>query len=194
MYANPPAPLPPAPGDYAVATEQAGGELTLVKRLFEKHKVTLGGEFRSQFRMDQANTGVAPPATSLNDNRSSNIGAMYLQDEFAITNSLILNAGIRYDHYSTFGGTVNPRTGLIYTWRDTTAKLLYGRAFRAPNPFEQFNIVSSVSKPNPDLKPEIIHTYELVLEQYLGYHIRGAASAYYYEIDRLISQVLDPND
>ena len=188
-----PAPIPPAQ-DYAIATEQAGGELAVVRRLFEKHKVTLGGEFRSQFRMDQSNTGPFPPATSLTDNRKSNIGAVYFQDEFSITDRLILNAGIRYDHYSTFGGTVNPRTGLIYTWRDTTAKLLYGRAFRAPNPFQQFNIVSGVTKPNPDLKPEIINTYELVLEQYLGHHLRGSASAYYYEIDKLISQVLDPSD
>jgi len=187
------APIPPAQ-DYAVATEQAGGELTLVKRLFEKHKVTLGGEFRSQFRMDQSNTGPLPPVTSLTNHNKSNIGAFYLQDEFAITDRLILNAGFRYDHYSTFGGTANPRAGLIYTWRDTTAKLLYGRAFRAPNPFQQFNIATTISKPNPDLKPEIINTYELVLEQYLGHHLRGVASAYYYEIDKLIEQVLDPSD
>jgi outer membrane receptor for ferrienterochelin and colicins len=187
-----PAPIPPAQ-DYAIATEQAGGELAVVRRLFEKHKVTLGGEFRSQFRMDQSNTGPFPPATSLTDNRKSNIGAVYFQDEFSITDRLILNAGIRYDHYSTFGGTVNPRTGLIYTWHDTTAKLLYGRAFRAPNPFQQFNIVSGVTKPNPDLKPEIINTYELVLEQYLGHHLRGSASVYYYEIDKLISQILEPD-
>lgn len=188
-----PVPVPPAQ-DIAMATEQAGGELTLVKRLFEKHKVTLGGEFRSQFRMDQSNTGPLPPQTYLIDNRTSNIGAVYFQDEFVITDRLILNAGLRYDHYSTFGGTVNPRTGLIYTWRDTTAKLLYGRAFRAPNPFQQFNIVSNASKPNPDLEPEIINTYELVLEQYIGHHLRGSASAYYYEIDKLIDQVLDPSD
>ena len=188
-----PAPIPPAQ-DYAVATEQAGGELAVVRRLFEKHKVTLGGEFRSQFRMDQSNTGPLPPLTYVIDNRKSNIGAVYFQDEFAITDRLILNAGFRYDHYSTFGGTVNPRAGLIYTWRDMTAKLLYGRAFRAPNPFQQFNTVSGVSKPNPDLKPETINTYELVLEQYLGHHLRGSASAYYYEIDKLISQVLDQSD
>ena len=188
-----PVPVPPAQ-DIAMATEQAGGELTLVKRLFEKHKVTLGGEFRSQFRMDQSNTGPLPPQTYLIDNRTSNIGAVYFQDEFVITDRLILNAGLRYDHYSTFGGTVNPRTGLIYTWRDTTAKLLYGRAFRAPNPFQQFNIVSNASKPNPDLEPEIINTYELVLEQYIGHHLRGSASVYYYEIDKLIDQVLDPSD
>ncbi|MDH4249731.1 MAG: TonB-dependent receptor, partial [Nitrospira sp.] len=185
---------PPTLNQDFLTTDQVGGELTLVKRLFDKHKVTLGGEFRSQFRMDQSNKDADPPATYLDDKRKSNIGAFYLQDEFAITDNLILNAGFRYDHYSTFGGTANPRAGLIYTWRNTTAKLLYGRAFRAPNPFEQFYVASVGSKPNPDLKPESISTYELVLEQYLGHHIRGSASGYYYEIDRLISQVLDPSD
>jgi outer membrane receptor for ferrienterochelin and colicins len=185
---------PPTLNQDFVTTDQAGGELTLVKRLFEKHKVTLGSEFRSQFRMDQSNKDAEPPATYLDDKRRLDIWAFYLQDEFAITDRLILNAGFRYDHYSTFGGTVNPRAGLIYTWRDTTAKLLSGRAFRAPNPFEQFYVASIGSKPNPDLQPEIINTYELVLEQYLGHHVRGSASAYYYEIDKLISQVLDTSD
>lgn len=185
---------PPTLNQDFVTTDQAGGELTLVKRLFEKHKVTLGSEFRSQFRMDQSNKDANPPATYLDDKRKSNIWAFYLQDEFAITDRLILNAGFRYDHYSTFGGTVNPRAGLIYTWRDTTAKLLYGRAFRAPNPYEQFYVGGDSNKANPDLKPEIINTYELVLEQYLGHHIRGSASGYYYEIDKLISQILDPSD
>lgn len=169
---------PPTLNQDFLTTDQVGGELTLVKRLFDKHKVTLGSEFRSQFRMDQSNKDADPPATYLDDKRKSNIGAFYLQDEFTITDNLILNAGFRYDHYSTFGGTANPRAGLIYTWRDTTAKLLYGRAFRAPNPFEQFYVASVGSKPNPDLKPESISTYELVLEQYLGHHIRGSASGY----------------
>jgi iron complex outermembrane receptor protein len=182
---------PPTLNQDFLTAEQAGGELTLVKRIFDKHKVTLGSEFRSQFRMDQSNKDAEPPATYLDDKRKSNIWAVYLQDEFAITDHLILNAGFRHDHYSTFGGTTNPRAGLIYTWRDTTAKLLYGRAFRAPNPFEQFYSGTDANKANPDLKPEIINTYELVLEQYLGHHLRGSASGYYYEIDQLITQVLD---
>jgi len=177
-----------------LTTEQVGGELTLVRRLFEKHKVTLGTEFRSQFRINQSNKDAEPPATYLDDKRKSDIWAVYLQDEFAIMDNLILNAGFRHDHYSTVGGTTNPRVGLIYTWRDTTAKLLYGRSFRAPNPFEQFYAFAGFNKANPDLKPETIDTYELVLEQYIGHHIRGSASGYYYEIDRLISQVLDPSD
>ena len=162
-------------------TDQGGGELTMIKRLFDKHKVTLGSEYRNQFRMNQSNRDAEPPATYLDDHRKSDLWAIYAQDEFAITNKLILNAGVRHDHYSTFGGTTNPRAGLIYTWRDTTAKLLYGRAFRAPNPFEQFYVAAITNKANPALRPETIQTYELVLEQYVSRHIRASSSFYYYE-------------
>ena len=185
---------PPTLNQDFLHTDQVGGELTMIKRLFDTHKVTLGSEYRNQFRMDQSNKDVEPPVTYLDDRRKSDIWALYAQDEFAITDSLILNAGVRHDHYSTFGGTTNPRVGLIYTWRDTTAKLLYGRAFRAPNPFEQFYVASTANKANPALKPEIIHTYELVLEQYVSRHVRASSSLYYYEIDKLISQEEDPSD
>ena len=47
---------------------------------------------------------------------------------------------------------------------------------------------------SPNLKPENITTYELVVAHYLGDHLRGIASAYYYTIDGLISQQLDPTD
>ena len=185
---------PPTLNQDFSTTDQGGGELTMIKRLFDKHKVTLGSEYRNQFRMNQSNKDAEPPATYLDDHRKSDLWAIYAQDEFAITDKLILNAGVRHDHYSTFGGTTNPRAGLIYTWRDTTAKLLYGRAFRAPNPFEQFYVAAVSNKANPALRPEIINTYELVLEQYVTRHIRASSSFYYYEVNKLISQQPDPND
>src|SRR6185503_8150392 len=45
---------------------------------------------------------------------------------------------------------------------------------------------------NPDLQPETIRTYEIIYEQYLPAHLRFSASAYYYEIDDLISQTVQP--
>lgn len=133
-------------------TEWVGGELTLIKRLFDQHKVTLGSEYREQFRLSQQNDDKDPPANYLNDLRHSNIWAIYAQDEFSIFKNLLLNAGVRHDQYSTFGGTTNPRVALIYNWRTTTFKLLYGQAFRAPNPFEQFYVSSIGFKTNPNLK------------------------------------------
>lgn len=171
-----------------------GTELTATKRLFDQHKVTLGTEYRDQFRLNQSNGDINPTATYLDDKRRSSLIAAYLQDEWAITNHIVLNIGVRHDQYSTFGGTTNPRAGLISTWDKTTVKLLYGQAFRAPNPFEQFYVTGSTLKDNPHIKPEKIKTYELVVEQYVGDHVRALGSLYQYDISGLISQAIDPTD
>lgn len=171
-----------------------GTELTVTKRLFDRHKVTIGSEYRDQFKQKQTNSDQDPPATYLDDKRRSSFIAGYIQDEWSITDNLILNAGVRHDRYSTFGGTTNPRASLIYTWHNTTAKLIYGQAFRAPNPFEQFYVANTTFKTNPNLQPERIKTYEFVLEHYLGNHIRAMGSFYQYNIKGLISQITDPGD
>lgn len=171
-----------------------GAELTATKRFFDQHKLTVGTEYRDQFRLNQSNRDINPPATYLDDKRRSSFVAAYLQDEWTIMDHLTLVAGVRHDHYSTFGGTTNPRVGLISTWNKTTVKLLYGQAFRAPNPYEQFYVTGSTFKANSNIQPEKIKTYELVVEQYLGNHLRALGSLYQYNISGLISQTTDPVD
>jgi outer membrane receptor for ferrienterochelin and colicins len=159
-----------------------------------KHRVTAGVEYRNNLRQDQGDYDAAPYFSYLDDRRSSKIWALYIQDEFRITEKLIVNAGLRYDHYDTFGGTANPRVALIYNPDEHgSVKLLYGQAFRAPNDFEMFFQASDFSKPNPFLKPETIKTTELILERY-GKHFRFAVSGFYNDIDGLITQRTDPAD
>ena len=170
-----------------------GGELNLSKNV-EKHRVTVGVEYRGNLRQDQGNYDADPYFSYLDDKRSSKIWALYVQDEFRIHEKLIVNAGLRYDHYDTFGGTANPRVALIYKPDEHGAvKLLYGQAFRAPNYFELFYQASVTNKPNPFLKPETIKTTELILERY-GKHFRFAVSAFYNDINGLITQRIDPAD
>jgi outer membrane receptor for ferrienterochelin and colicins len=93
-----------------------------------------------------------------------------------------LNAGVRYDFYSIFGDTINPRVGLIYTpWRSTTFKLLYGEAFRAPNQSELNNEVGTV-QPNPNLKPEKLDTLEFIIEHYFTQQLRGEVNVFHTNI------------
>jgi iron complex outermembrane receptor protein len=173
-----------------------GGELKLRKTIWEKNKFILGGEFRDNFRQDQRNYDEHPYVTKLDDERESNLWALYMQDEFQIVNGLILNAGIRHDQYETFGGTTNPRIALIYNpFQKTVIKLLYGKAFRPPSVYESYYSDGGISsKTNPSLDPETIHTYELIYEQYLGKYLRGTSSLYYYVIKDLLSQKTDPED
>jgi len=168
--------------------------LKLTKKVFDRHTPTLGGTFQDNFKQDQTSYIEFPPISIFNDKRDSKIWALYVQDEFPVFKNLILNAGVRHDQYSTFGGTTNPRIALIYhPFEKTFLKLLYGTAFRAPNVFELYSSGGG-SKANPDLKPETIQTYELIWEQYLGTHLRGSASIFYYLIKDLISMQRDPID
>jgi outer membrane receptor for ferrienterochelin and colicins len=131
----------------------------------------------------------------LDDRRTSwNVG-VYLQDEYRILDVLILNAGVRYDHFDTFGGTVNPRVALIYTpFARTTFKFLFGSAFRPPSGYELYYGDGYTQKTNPGLRQEQSTSYEMVLEQYLGRRFRGTVSGFYTRVKDLITLVSDPAD
>jgi outer membrane receptor for ferrienterochelin and colicins len=172
-----------------------GGELQAAT-LLGRHRIVIGTEYRDNLRQDQVNFDEDPFQSHINDKRKSSTWAGYIQDQLTLHNKLILNAGIRYDYYSTFGSTVNPRLALIYTPFDGTVfKILYGSAFRAPNVYElYFDSPSLAQKGNPGLGPEKIKTYEVICEQYLGKRLRGTVTGFYYTIDNLIMQVTDPAD
>ncbi len=167
------------------------GEVKLSRIFLEKHKLAFGSEVRDNLRQDQGSYA-AVSNTFRGRQASSRIWTLYAQDEFAITSKLSLSAGVRYDHYSNFGGTTNPRLGLIYRpSRPTTLKLLYGSAFRAPEVFEIFpNFFSYES--NLGLRPETIRSIEGVVEEELGQHCKLTGSVFQNQIDNLISLQTDP--
>lgn len=170
-----------------------GADMKLVSR-YGMHKLVTGAEHQNNFRQDQKNHDIAPDSLYLDDKRSSTRSALYAQDEITLRENLKLNAGARYDHYSTAGSTVNPRLALIYTPRTETAlKLLYGTAFRAPNAYELY-FASTDLKPSQNLEPEKITSHELVIEHQIQPDLRLTASAYYNQISNLIDQVIDPAD
>jgi iron complex outermembrane receptor protein len=171
-----------------------GGEFQAITRVLPRQTVTLGAEYRDNLSQKMRNFDQEPFFSYLEVQRSSTNWALYAQDEITLLKNLTFNLGVRYDHYESFGGTINPRLALIYNpFRETTLKLLYGTAFRAPNVYERF-FQGLGFKSNPNLEPETITTYELILEQYMGTRLRGTASAFYYTLDNLITQRTDPSD
>lgn len=115
------------------------------------------------------------------------------EDAWRILPTLELVAGLRYDHYSDFDGTWNPRLVLLYTPReDCAVKLLYGSAFRAPSFVELFVRNNPVNLGNPDLEPETLETLELAMDYRPGGGgLRLALNLFAYVIDDMISLVPD---
>jgi outer membrane receptor for ferrienterochelin and colicin len=165
-----------------------GADLQVAKTVLSRNRITAGGEYRDNIRQNQSNFNLNPYSLVLDDRRKSFVGALYLQDEFTISKSLALNAGIRYDYYSSVNASTDPRLALIYRRSSNTAfKFIYGEAFRAPNVYEKYYSVSP-NLPNPTLNPEKIRSTEFVWEQGVPDRAWLSASAFHTTMVDLITQ------
>ncbi len=115
-----------------------------------------------------------------------------IQDEWDVWQNWKLTSGVRYDHYSDFGSTTNPRVALVWsTNAKITMKILYGSAFRAPSFSEQFNENNPVSIGSPDLEPESIDTQELSLNAQLSASFATSINLFTYQAKDMIEFVPD---
>lgn len=115
-----------------------------------------------------------------------------IQDEWQISYAWQLTTGVRYDYYSDFGSTVNPRATLLWEINpQLTSKWLYGRAFRAPSFTELGNQNNPGRLGNKNLKPETIDTVEWALDYHPIASLRLASNFYYYQLHDFIDLVPD---
>lgn len=99
-----------------------------------------------------------------NQDASRDFKAIFVQDLWDITENIRLTVGARYDDYSDFGSSFNPRAGIAWEFvKGYDIKLLYGRAFRAPSFQELYNQNNPLQQGNPNLEAEKIDTYEISL-------------------------------
>lgn len=107
---------------------------------------------------------------------------IFAQDTWNITDTWIFTGGIRYDKYSDFGSTTNPRLALNWQpYSDFNTKLMYGQAFRSPG----FNELNSVNNPtglgNPNLTPEKMKSWELAFDYRYSETLHGALNLFTYK-------------
>lgn len=207
----PPAPpLGPFPagviGNPEYWVETARFSLTGLYSGFEKHSIRIGAGYTDQeftrVREEQNFSPLAPPGTLVEvtdtpfvflpeKHRDNKYG--FIQDVWSFANDWELTAGIRYDDYNDFGDTWNPRAALVWSARhDTTLKLLYGQAFRAPSFAEFRNQNNPVALGNDELDPEEMETFELAIDFRPMEDLRFGANVFYYEWEDIIEFVSDP--
>lgn len=88
------------------------------------HQITVGGEWRDETLI---NAGLK------NGRDSAMHKALFVQDEIALTRTLMLTAGLRADNHQLFGSEVSPRAYLV--WEASPALVVkggFGHAFKAP--------------------------------------------------------------
>lgn len=118
---------------------------------------------------------------------------LFVQDVWNVAKDWDLTSGLRYDNFSDFGDTVNPRLALVWATRyDLTSKILYGQAFRAPA-FADSSLVNNPSAlGNPDIKPEKLKSLELAFDYHPTEKLRAGLNLFHYRWEDIISYLPDP--
>ena len=116
-------------------------------------------------------------------------GYAIMQQE--LFNILSLNAGVRYEHSSAYGGEWVPQAGFaLRPFEGNTFKGSFSKGYRSPTLRELYISYLPYSQANPDLKPESMLNYELSFGQrLLEDHLFFELTFFYIEGKDMISVV-----
>jgi iron complex outermembrane receptor protein len=116
-----------------------------------------------------------------------------VQDEWTPVSDWTFTLGVRFDDYSDFGSTTNPRAAVVWSpTARTSVKLLYGTAFRPPSIIElQSNGIASALG-NPNLNPVRLAMSELSLV-HRSTSYSASVGAFQYRQEDLVQTVPDIN-
>ena len=171
-----------------------GGEFELMSTHFKNQKLLAGVRYERSSPLWLTSHNVEPYQLNCDVQEKKNEISFYLQDEISFGERWLLNMGVRHDKVANEDdGVTLPRLGLIYQATPrTTIKALYGKAYLAPSAFEKYfySYEEGGQMPNPDLQPEYIRTYEMVIEHALSPSSQLRLSAYKNKVSNLITQKL----
>ena len=187
-------------------------ELTSNWQGFDTHNITLGMSYRYQELTDPKtysnsiliSTGSGkvpvplPDMTDVSDMNSwitpahRNNYAVYLQDTWEPADRLKFTFSGRYDYFTDFGSTFNPKAGIGYEFFDGYQfRVVFGTAFRAPDFASQFVQNNIVIQGNDNLDPERIYSVEAGIRAYITDRLYCEGVYYHNEMKDLIG--LDSN-
>ena len=175
--------------------------------LGKKNLLTLGVEY-SRNNFDSDNSGVFLPAFVFQNLRSTkeDVVGVFLTDSFNLFESLVVNAGLRYDWdrlnftdkidpsfsgVKTYGH-VSPKAGLVYTpVSNLNLWFSYSQGVRIPTVDELF--AQGPFGSNPDLKAMTSQNFELGAKARLQDWLDASLALFYTPVrDEIIFVVTDP--
>ncbi len=137
--------------------------------------------------IDGSLTDVTGTPSNFMNRQTRQVRYVSAQDEWRFLSDWELTAGIRYDEFSDFGSTTNPRLALVWAMDyNLTSKLLYGRAFRAPALNELYFRNNPSVLGNPNVQPETIDMLELVFDYRPNFNTETVFNFFRYQIKDLI--------
>ncbi|WP_335958145.1 TonB-dependent receptor domain-containing protein [Acinetobacter bereziniae] len=131
----------------------------LATQYFDAHNITLGGQWWDASIKD---------GLRVNKDVSFKQIGVFAEDTWALTPSLALTTGLRFDNHDTFGSFWTPRTYLVWNANDNwTLKGGYSEGYKAPRLERLTNGIYNVGGQgrtplfgNPNLKPETSRNLE----------------------------------
>jgi outer membrane receptor protein involved in Fe transport len=151
-------------------------------------RLTAGGEFQDHLKAHE--TGADENGSIIDDDHPFTLAAGYGVADFTPVSSVKLSAGARFDSYSTFGSSLNPRFAVILKpYEGGNIKAIFGKAFRAPSIYELFNVsgASGGQRQSSGLKPENLYSAELEYSHRFSRNVVGLISTYANYIENLIA-------
>jgi iron complex outermembrane receptor protein len=164
--------------------------------LLSQVNTTVGVEYQNRGRIKQWNGYRETGEVLLDRNDHSQFVAVFGMQEATLADWVTVGAGLRYDHWIAYHHATSPRVTVNLSPTATTrVKLMYGSAFRAANAYERFYGADPSAggfRANPDIRPESIDSYELLIVQTLSSHLHLLGSAYSFSMHDLIALYTDP--
>lgn len=185
-----------------VHTWWSGFEANFVSRHFDNHTLVGGIEAQENWLQQQGIFFDNPYTVFSFDERDSHRIGIYLQDDVVLTNQLKLSVGARLDDHSLLSNVlVSPRFGIVYNpLKDSTVKLQYAQAFRAPNVVHQYQAYPTTYNedgtfrgagrlPNTGLHAEQIETWELSWQQIFDHNWQFTVTGYYMDMSKRLEEI-----
>lgn len=138
-------------------------------QLTDTQTLTYGLDFRT-ISSENRTFNFASGEDTENYNSRIDNGAAFARYDINLADNLSLNLGLRQEFNSLENGSfTSPAVGILWNLSDRTAlRANYARSFKSPLISQLEGLAAFSVAPNPNLRPERGHSFDLGLDQQLG--------------------------